>query len=674
MKATIRRWLIFATGAFFVISFFTININQADALSTVSGDGLLTYGQTANVIPQWRTYGTNTNTFGAPANAVTGTTARNMTTKTSPIKQEALSGYVASDNVLHVMCYNGTTWTDDWTVAVGGVQGRFDIAYEKTTGDAMVVYSRNVATTNEMAYRTKAGTSGCGSAGWATAVNIDPIRTSGTVVQVRLEASYVNTSDTIGLAWSDSAFDLSAMEWTGTSWAVAEPAAALETDLEHISAAGDTPSFDITMDRTGGNFYVVWGKYNGGNDCTVNTIATGCILYARYTAGAWVAPTWIPSAATKATVIDISPHPTSNEIVMGSIGENSGLGKSVLITAYWSGTAWTTNDARDTSTSTSAAGVKFVATGWLRSTGSTTTRSVIVYADSTAPTTNISWYTYSGATSSAQTDFVPAPTPGAFRWMDIQSDPFNTDRLMLVFSDTLSDLYAKQLVMDSTVPATPTFAWNNADGGAAALEANLGIATNSPFGFAYWRYIPSVLAVDIVDGAGTPVPSPSMGMSTVIESSSCQTTTGALGITGQRIRLTNTTASPAWTLSVSPTGGTTTNWSSGTDSYDFNDPSGSPPGCADGADTDSLAGQLSVDPSAGSITPKSGCTNTGISAGSSSAFNEGVIDSISLMTASASAGMNCYWDLLGASLSQTLPAHQVPGTYSLNMTMTVVAN
>lgn len=663
MTTRLKRWWVISITAVFVVIGTLSPSEHAQALDVGPGDGVLVYGQSSNTTPQWRTYGMLSNTFGSPQNAAAGSTARNMTTKTSPTKQEAITGYAGSDSILHIMCYNGTSWVEDWSVNVGGfgAQSRFDIAYEKTTGDAMVLYSRDTPTTNEMAYRTKPGSSDCGTANWSSATNIDPSQTDGTVVQIRLEGSKVSASNVIGAVWSDSNNKLSGMEWTGTAWNNTEPAAPLTTDLERFSAAGDESSFDIAMDSTSGNLMVVWGQYNAGGACTVGV---NCIMYAQYTTS-WQAVTAVPLAADEASSIDISAHPTSNEIVMAAIGNN----ENDLTTAYWSGSAWNTFANRDGSASGVTAGVKFVATGWLRSTSSTTTRAILVYADSTAPTTNISWNSYNGATNTNQTDFVPTPTPGGFRWMDIQTDPIVTDQLMLLFSDSNADLFAKRLTMDSS----GNFTWSDADS-QTALETNLGQTTNSPFGFAFWRYIPSIETVDIVNGSGTPVGSPSFDMSAVVAGNTCQTSSGSVGATGQRIRLTNTTANPAWTLSLAATAGIGGAWSSGTDTYDYNDPTGGSPGCSDGGDSDSLAGQLSVDPSAGSITPKSGCTSTGISLGSSSAFNQGTVDSITLMSASGSASTNCYWDLLGVNLSQAIPSFQAPGAYSLNMTMTVVAN
>lgn len=185
-------------------------------------------------------------------------------------------------------------------------------------------------------------------------------------------------------------------------------------------------------------------------------------------------------------------------------------------------------------------------------------------------------------------------------------------------------------------------------------------------------YTPGNLTVDIVDSGGNPVGSPSMAMSTVQTSFNCQTSTGTFGVSEERIRVSNTTASPAWTLTVAATSGSTATWSTGLLYYDFNDGGGS--GCTDGADADSYAGQMTQDPSGGTITPQGGCSTTGLSLGSSASFIEGTTDSITLLSASASANTNCYWDLTGISVSQKIPSEQSVGNYSINMTLTVTAS
>jgi len=179
-----------------------------------------------------------------------------------------------------------------------------------------------------------------------------------------------------------------------------------------------------------------------------------------------------------------------------------------------------------------------------------------------------------------------------------------------------------------------------------------------------------VLTVDIVDSGGSPVASPSITMGTKAVSFSYQTSTGSFGTSSEKVRVDNPTANPQWTLSIAASAGSTAFWD-GVSDYDFNDPTSQ---AGDGADADSLGGQMTIDPSVGTMTPEAGCSNTGLSLGSSSAFSEGVVDSITLIIAGATAETSCYWDLTGVSISQTIPAEQPADSYSLGITVTVIAN
>src|SRR5882724_1903364 len=436
------------------------------------GEGLVVYGSTTSLAqPKYRSYVNSTDTFSPEATVSAGFTdavvGKTFKLKTSPTKQEVIEGYVNNSGVLRIMCFDGTTWSNEWTVTVGGTgtnDQRFGIGYEQTSGDVLVVYSTNTAASNEMAYRTKLGTSGCGASNWSGATNITTARTTGIVQWIRMEPSSVVGSNTIGIAWADANSDLSAMEWTGSSFAVAEPASVLEANLEIATTAQDVMSFDIVMESTSGNFMVVWGP--GGASCTAGST---CMKYARYT-GSWSAAAGVPTVADFATNIDCSANPNSNEVVCAALDN----GTNRLDSAYWSGTTWTGFTSLDTTTATPLSGTKLVATGWLIN--GATTRYVIVYNDTA--TTNIGWYVGNGATTPVvQTDFTPTPVfANPQKWYDIQTDPKNKDRLMFSLSDNNSDLFAKRLVMTST----PTFTWTNSDGG-SALQLNLGQATTGPF-------------------------------------------------------------------------------------------------------------------------------------------------------------------------------------------------
>ncbi|MGB9743192.1 MAG: hypothetical protein ACPLW9_00520 [Minisyncoccales bacterium] len=450
-------------------------IQKAQALDVANGDGLILYGISGNTTPQWRTYNGGTNSFGAETGTVSGATGLNFVVRTSPTKQEAIAGYVNSSGVLQVMCYDGTSWTNEWSVTVGGTgtTRRFDIAYETNSGDVMVLYSTNAATTNELAYRTKAGSTGCGTANWSAATNLDPIRTSGVVQWVEMAWDRRSTSNLITAIWADANADLSAMVWSGTAWGN-EPSAALETSLELATTQPD--DFEVEYESVSGDVMVIWANSVGAN-------GTNGVRYATCTGGTstctWSAVQTPPTWADDATNMDLAANPNTDEMVFASIG-NAG---SDLQIGYWSGSAWTNTANLDPTAATPLAGTKLVACGWL--TSGATKRSVCTYNDSAA--TNVGWIVGNGGTFTIQTDFTPTPAFGnPQKWYDIQTDPFNKDRLIFTLSDVNNDLFAKRLIMN----ATPTFTWTNADGG-AALQANLPAAIAQPFSFAYWRFIPT---------------------------------------------------------------------------------------------------------------------------------------------------------------------------------------
>lgn len=185
-----------------------------------------------------------------------------------------------------------------------------------------------------------------------------------------------------------------------------------------------------------------------------------------------------------------------------------------------------------------------------------------------------------------------------------------------------------------------------------------------------------VLATDIKDASRVTVASPAFAMGAATFSFNCQTSTGTLGSNTQRVYVSNPDgADNGWTLSIAATGGATSRWANGgaTSYIDFNDPTSS--GCTDGGgDADTTAGQLSIDPSVSTITQDcNSCGATGITKGSSSAFDQGTTDSITL--ANAAAGSDDIWRgyLTGAALSQTIPADQPADSYTVNLTLTVTA-
>jgi len=188
-----------------------------------------------------------------------------------------------------------------------------------------------------------------------------------------------------------------------------------------------------------------------------------------------------------------------------------------------------------------------------------------------------------------------------------------------------------------------------------------------------WK-IPSsgVLSSDIVDSGGVTVASPSFAMNSSGFPYDCSVSTGILGTSAQRIRISNLTTSPGWTMSIAATDGATALWrnTGNTQQFDYNDSGG----CSDGGDTDSFAGKLRIAPSGATLTPQSGCSTSNVTLGSDQDFNETSLNSITLMSASTGASTNCYWDLTNIQLQQTIPVNQASDSYNINLTLTTIAS
>lgn len=439
------------------------------------GDGKVVYGVSANTTPQFRDYVKASNLFGAQTATVVGGTPVVVKEAASSKRNEHIAGYVTSAGQLYIMRWNGTAWSNEWNIAVGGTGAngrRFDIAYENLSGDAVVAYSANVAGTNELRYRVWNGTT------WTAATNLDAARITGIPYWVKMESR--PGTDEIAMITSDANSDLTAMIWNGTAWG-SEPTAALSATLEIIAAAGDADCFDLAYETTSGDLLIAWADAVGAN-------GTNGVRYAtRTAAGTWTLNLTPATFLDDATNLDLASDPNSNYILFASIG-NAGAD---LQYGAWDGAAWVNNTANaDAAATAPVAGSHNVACGWLKS--GATTRGVVVYTDAT--TTVIDWAVYTPGTGfTVQTDFTPT-AKGINRQIEISQDPFNTDRLMVVLSDANSDLWAKSLVMD----ATPAFTWSDTEGG-AALNATLTGITAQAFSYAYDRYVPQVVVTGLAD-------------------------------------------------------------------------------------------------------------------------------------------------------------------------------
>lgn len=181
---------------------------------------------------------------------------------------------------------------------------------------------------------------------------------------------------------------------------------------------------------------------------------------------------------------------------------------------------------------------------------------------------------------------------------------------------------------------------------------------------------PQSVDVQVVDGGGASVV-PLYVLTGGIRQSTCQQSTGLFGTSTQRIRVTSTLTDTAWALSVAPTLGASAVWKNTTtaDAYDINDPNG----CTDSADSDGFGGSLALNGAHSSIAAQSGCSISGVTSSGGASFSENNTDQITLANGSAGSQSGCYWDFYGYEMTQNIPANQPAGQYTVDMTVSVVA-
>ena len=179
------------------------------------------------------------------------------------------------------------------------------------------------------------------------------------------------------------------------------------------------------------------------------------------------------------------------------------------------------------------------------------------------------------------------------------------------------------------------------------------------------------LDIRFADAASTVLTNPTTVFSAATTTRTASNTTARLSNdSSQQLEVANSLSTTGWSVSLAAAGGSAAKWthSDGMTYYGFNS-------------TDSSQGQLSVDllssvfAASGSTPLGQACTTAGLSYGTGGAFVAGTAsaNAITLATASSSSGLTCLFKLQNISLKQTIPAYQKPGTYTLPVTVTVVA-
>ncbi|OGI11728.1 hypothetical protein A3K64_00345 [Candidatus Micrarchaeota archaeon RBG_16_36_9] len=400
-----------------------LGINSYDVQEGSSDNiGMLAYGEGTVQTPRYRIWDSSSQTWGSEysANSVGGTIYW-VILKTAPTRDEFILVTRDSNDDIKVQINASGCWGDGITCGAVKVlttttvptpdSRSFDVEYEANTGRAVIVYSDDTANPK---YVTWDGSS------WSASASIGNAISTGIVEWIELSGR--PNSDEIAVAFSGVLDNLDAMTWNGNSWGC-EPSSALATNLPYRNYK----KFDVAYEGSSGDLFIASG-INNTADGRRHTKPYGSCTY------------------TTATVIAI------NEIGDWVDISETILGTDTLIISYqdaavldthswiWSGSADMAVGCSDNSIETTAVSRKEVAAGYLGFSGR---EGIVVYADLNSR--NIDWCTYNAGTNTwtSQTDVTSSPAlSGDKANLKIYKSP-NENKIMYIFSDQASDLWAK---------------------------------------------------------------------------------------------------------------------------------------------------------------------------------------------------------------------------------------
>ena len=210
-----------------------------------------------------------------------------------------------------------------WSTAPTTVERPFDVAYESTSGDGLLVYGvLSTSGTQDIGYKTYSGGS------WSSEQYIDDTGHAGDIQYTFIGLASKKASDSVGLIGGDDTDDdANAWIWDGSSWG----------SNTEITATMESPQYEeagIAWESSSGDLLAV-AQVAGSNDIISKEFTTSWSATSTFTC-ADNAPIsrWLR--------LKSNPLSTANDMVM-SIGEAD----NDLHTCYWDGSAWTNWNLHD---------------------------------------------------------------------------------------------------------------------------------------------------------------------------------------------------------------------------------------------------------------------------------------------------------------------------------------
>jgi len=243
-----------------------------------------------------------------------------VVSRAAPTREEFVVGTLGFDGRLNVQVYDvdNDSWTDPLeltdVIGVNNNSRGFDIAYEMSSGDAIVVYQNNSV---DPLYRVWNGTD------WSSPQTID-LPSNGIPLWINLESH--PTGDEIVLGAIDAGSYATAAVWDGDSWGNTDT---LETATERT----DRECLDVAYESKSAHAMIAWSD---------GAVTTGGPQYKMWDGSSWSGESTAPATGNEPDWIRLASDPSSDKIVMGALDSGADLNVNV-----WDGTQWGTNDEVD---------------------------------------------------------------------------------------------------------------------------------------------------------------------------------------------------------------------------------------------------------------------------------------------------------------------------------------
>lgn len=338
----IISYRIYILISVFVVAVFSFSLALfSDASQAQAAETMMVYDtQTITATPKYRIWDGSAWGSEQSASNVNGEIAHEEL-KYAPTRDEAILVIQTSTGEISAQIYNGSSWGTPTVLSTitsspdqQAINGRcFDVFYEQTSGDAIVVYCDNTADPD---YKIWNGSS------WSSATNIN-IPTTG--ITNTMETVAKSGSDEGALITLDANSDVYGMRWTGSAW----DSMGVSTTWETTASLATKKPIDVAYETNSGDIMFTWGYA---------TVATAHFRYRAYSGGALGAVTNVTNAQNGGVVhwLQLSSDPTSSSNKIMIAVEDAGAD---INTFEWSGTAWSAVQTEHTAAAEDVATMNF---------------------------------------------------------------------------------------------------------------------------------------------------------------------------------------------------------------------------------------------------------------------------------------------------------------------------